>query len=147
MSYLVKENFNMNVGFSVTSTEVLQAVNETNTFLRSLPENLYKSIDFKTTGAVIGAIFCGKLADIIPDVSVNPIEKGHPDIIPSVGLNSSEELLRNYPQGLEVKGTIGSIKQGANLKAGMQRIDNLTGITWQAHHREVNHLMGFFVGL
>jgi hypothetical protein len=75
--------------------------------------------------------------------SVNPIEKGHPDIIPSVGLGSSEEVLRNYPNGLEVKGTIGNIRQGANLRAGMRRIDDLTGITWQAHHREVNHLLGF----
>lgn len=143
MSYIVKEDFSINVGFPITSVEVLQAVNETNTFLKSLPESLYKSIDFKTSGAVIGAIFCDKLADAIPNASVNPIEKGHPDIIPFVGLDSSEELLRNYPQGLEVKGTIGNIRQGANLRAGMQRINSLTGITWQAHHREVNHLMGF----
>jgi len=143
MSYLVNENFSINVGFPVTAVEVLQAVNETNNFLRSLPESLYKSIDFKTSGAVIGAIFCDKLADAIPNAAVNPIEKGHPDIIPSAGLGSSEELLRNYPQGLEVKGTIGNIRQGANLRAGMRRIDDLTGITWQAHHREVNHLLGF----
>jgi hypothetical protein len=74
---------------------------------------------------------------------VNPIEKGHPDIIPAIGLGSSEEILRNYPQGIEVKGTIGNISKGANLRAGNKRINELTGITWQAHHREVNHLMGF----
>lgn len=144
MSYLINQNFSIiNVGFSVTAANVLQAVNETNIFLSNLPEILYKNIDFKTCGAMIGAIFCDKLAGAIPNAAVNPIEKGHPDLIPSVGLGSPEKLLRNYPQGLEVKGTIGNIRQGANLRAGMKRIDDLTGITWQAHHREVNHLMGF----
>jgi hypothetical protein len=73
---------------------------------------------------------------------VNPIEKGHPDIIPKEGENSSEELLRNYPVGLEVKCTIGNIKKGANLRAGSPRITDLEGIVWQAHHREVKKLLG-----
>lgn len=143
MSYLVNEQFSINVGFPVTAVEVLTAVNDTNHFLMGLPEILFRSIDFKTTGSAIGAIFCDKLAQTIPSAAVNPIEKGHPDIIPAIGLGSSEEILRNYPQGLEVKGTIGNISKGANLRAGAKRINDLTGITWQAHHREVNHLMGF----
>lgn len=32
--------------------------------------------------------------------------------------------------------------RGANLRAGQQRIEKLSGITWQAHHREVIALMG-----
>ena len=143
MSYLVNNGFTIDVGFTVTASEVLAAVNETNQFMTGLPEILFRSIDFKTTGAAIGAIFCDKLAEHIPDAAVNPIEKGHPDIIPSAGLGSAEELLRNYPKGLEVKGTIGNISKGANLRAGTKRINDLTGITWQAHHREVNQLMGF----
>jgi hypothetical protein len=143
MRFLEKEKFSINVGFPVTITNVLNTVKQTNDFLKNLPENLFKSIDFKTTGSIIGAIFCDKLAQSIPNASVNPIEKGHPDIIPSIGLGSTEKLLRNYPQGLEVKGTIGKIRTGANLRAGKRRIDELNGIIWQAHHREVNKLMGF----
>lgn len=143
MSYLINENFNINVGFNLTANQVLNAVSEANQFLSTLPETLYKSIDYKTTGSLIGSVFCEKLADSSPDAAVNPIEKGHPDIIPSSGLGSSEEILRNYPQGMEVKGTIGNVKQGSNLRAGQKRISELSGITWQAHHREVNHLLGF----
>lgn len=73
---------------------------------------------------------------------VNPIEKGHPDVIPKLADHPSEELLRNYPMGLEVKCTIGNTRQGANLRAGQPRIDCLEGITWQAHHREVKKLLG-----
>jgi hypothetical protein len=50
--------------------------------------------------------------------------------------------LRNYPSGLEVKTTIGNIQQGANLRAGVRRVDRITGLTWQAHHQEVGELMG-----
>jgi hypothetical protein len=142
IEYKVNQQFNIKLGFEVSHIEVLAAVENTNAFLCSLPSNLYGSIDFKTTGAMIGAIFCSKLVEQIPNSAVNPIEKGHPDIIPLSGIGFAEEVLRNYPIGLEIKSTIGNLKTGANLRAGIKRIHNLTGITWQAHHREVNHLMG-----
>lgn len=142
INYKINPNFSVNLGFDVSYKEVLAAVESLNAFLSSLPSNLYGSIDFKTTGAMIGAIFCSKLVEQIPNSTINPIEKGHPDIIPLSGKNSTEEVLRNYPVGLEIKGTIGNLKTGANLRAGQMRIHSLTSITWQAHHREVNHLMG-----
>lgn len=142
MTYITNENFNRYLGFKVSHNEILEAVLRLNIFLETLPPNLYRSIDFKTIGALIGAVFCTKLVKTIDGCAVNPIEKGHPDIIPIQGLNSSEAVLRNYPQGLEIKGTIGNIKTASNLRAGENRISKLTGITWQAHHREVNNLLG-----
>lgn len=142
MNYKVNTSFNRNLGFQVSHNEILESVNSLNSFLETLPPNLYHSIDFKTTGALIGAVFCTKLVENIQGSVVNPIEKGHPDIIPTSGLGSSEEILRNYPQGLEIKGTIGNLKTGSNLKAGEIRISKISGITWQAHHREVNYLLG-----
>lgn len=142
IEYKINSNFQRHLGFNVSYNEIFIAVNNVNTFLCSLPPNLYRSIDFKTTGAMIGAVFCTKIVESVPGSVVNPIEKGHPDIIPISGLGSSEEVLRNYPIGMEIKGTIGNIKNGANLRAGIPRINELTGITWQAHHREVNHLLG-----
>lgn len=142
INYKINTSFSKNLGFDITHNDILSAVNGVNNFLLSLPPNLYRSIDFKTTGAMIGAIFCTKIVEQVPNTVVNPIEKGHPDIIPITGLGSSEEVLRNYPVGLEIKGTIGNLKNGANLRAGETRINELSGITWQAHHREVNNLLG-----
>lgn len=142
INYKVNTNFVRNLGFDVSHKEILLAVNSVNDFLCTLPPNLYRSIDFKTTGAMIGAVFCTKIVESVPNTAVNPIEKGHPDIIPISGINSTEEVLRNFPIGMEIKGTIGNLKNGANLRAGVTRIKELTGITWQAHHREVNHLLG-----
>ncbi len=76
---------------------------------------------------------------------MNPIEKGHPDIIPVEGQSATEAELRNYPQGLEVKVTVGNVITGTKLEAGTARIDKLTGLTWQAHHREVKSLLGLVV--
>jgi hypothetical protein len=106
-----------------------------------LPSTLYRSIDYKTTSAMIGAIFCDTLAGFVDGI-VNPIEKGHPDILPPEARGCSEEQLRNYPVGLEVKCTIGNVVKGADLQAGETRVDSLTGITWQAHHKEVKALLG-----
>lgn len=141
MNYRINQNFNINCGFNVNYQHILEALNLTNKILESLPASVYKSIDYKTTSAIIGAIFCDILANLTDSV-VNPIEKGHPDLIPQEGVTSSEKVLRNYPIGLEVKCTIGNITQGKNLRAGQTRISVLTGVTWQAHHREVRQLLG-----
>lgn len=141
MTYKNNTDFSIDVGFIVNSDNIQKAVEQTNAVLVGLPSNLFKSIDYKTTSAMIGSIFCNTLATITGSV-VNPIEKGHPDIIPAYAIGSSEEELRNYPKGLEIKCTVGNITTGANLRAGETRIDSLTGITWQAHHREVEKLLG-----
>ena len=142
INYKINSRFQKNLGFDISYNEILSAVESVNTFLCTLPPNLYGSIDFKTTGAMIGAIFCAKIVEFVPGTVVNPIEKGHPDIIPIFGLGSSEAVLRNYPKGMEIKGTIGNLKTGSNLRAGVTRVKELTGITWQAHHRKVNYLLG-----
>lgn len=142
MPYKLKNDFDINCGFQVNISDINYAINSTNTILSDLPSTLYKSIDYKTTSAMIGAIFCDTLASRLPNAMVNPIEKGHPDIIPISAKECTEEQLRKYPYGLEIKCTVGNIQTGANLRAGQSRIDSLTGITWQAHHREVEKLLG-----
>lgn len=141
MRYRINPDFNIDVGFSVNAKNIQDAVEHTNNILSDLPSALFRSIDYKTTSAMIGSVFCDNVANLTGGI-VNPIEKGHPDIIPSIGANASEEELRKYPCGLEIKCTIGNIEAGANLRAGEMRIRKLTGVTWQAHHREVEALLG-----
>jgi hypothetical protein len=80
------------------------------------PENLYRTVDLKTSSAVLGAIFCHCLAQNIDGAIVNPIEKGHPDIVPDSVIRASEEELRNFPLGFEIKTTVGNVKTGSALK-------------------------------
>lgn len=141
IKYRVRPDFNIDVGFTVTANQVLEAAEFTNSVLTGLPATLYRSVDYKTTSAIVGSLFCDALANCTDGI-LNPIEKGHPDIIPPTGAIATEEQLRNYPVGLEVKCTIGNVEQGANLRAGQERVERLTGVTWQAHHREVKELMG-----
>jgi transcriptional regulator with XRE-family HTH domain len=142
--YRIKENFSINCGFRVTGAEVKKAVIETGELLQGFPFSLYQSIDLKTLSSIVGAVFVESLAAQVGAI-VNPIEKGHPDIIPLDGRTAREAKLRNYPQGLEVKVTVGNVKQGSDLQPGQPRINMLTALTWQAHHREVKSLMGLVV--
>jgi hypothetical protein len=142
MDYQVNSTFKYNSGFSLNSENVISAVLETNKTLLNNPINLYRTVDLKTTSAIIGAVFCGCLANNIKGAIVNPIEKGHPDIVPEIARSATEVELRNYPLGLEIKTTVGNVKTGSVLSAGQNRLDVLTGITWQVHHQEVRELMG-----
>src|SRR3989344_5680860 len=141
IKYRLRDDINIECGFVCKGNHILAAVLKTDDVISELPLSLFKSINFKTTSALIGSIFAEHLAFITGSI-VNPIEKGHPDIIPISGSDSNEQELRNYPKGIEIKVTVGNIIQGKKLKAGDERIDFLTGITWQAHHREVSSLMG-----
>lgn len=140
MEYITR-NFKAQLGFTVDTNMVLEATKDLNKFLSSLPPSLYRNLDFKTTGAMIGALYCSYLAEHIEGAIVNPIEKGYPDIIPERGKNATEEQLRNYPYGLEIKGTIGNIPTGLKLRGGDKRVNSISGLTWQAHHQEVNKVM------
>lgn len=142
VNYKIKEAFSFTSGFSINSDIIFKAISDSNTTLCSFPENLYKTIDLKTTSAIIGAIFCDCLTNHTKGAIVNPIEKGNPDIVPEDARFASEEQLREYPQGIEIKCTAGNIKKGVRLHSGEQRFGFLTGITWQAHHQEGKSILG-----
>ncbi len=141
MTYIINSNFNIFCGLKVNSQYIESALHQTNEFLETIPSSVYKNIDYKTTSSIVDSMFCQSIAGAAEAI-VNPIEKGHPDVIPKEGENSSEKELRNYPVGLEIKCTVGNITKGANLRAGQPRINSLEGITWQAHHQEVKELLG-----
>lgn len=134
--------------FAVEAIHVIAAFGQTNRALQSLPLRLFTTIDLKTQSSIVGAMFAAELAALVGAIT-NPIEKGHPDIVPASASSASELELRNYPVGLEIKSTLGGVVKDSQLGGGQARIDALKSITWQAHHREVRALMGLiwdFVG-
>lgn len=140
--YLIRPNFEINCGFHVTSVQIHQAIQLTTQTLAGLPDILFSSIDLKATSGMVGALFISSLAEQVVDAIPNPIEKGYPDLIPIAGLKASEKELRNYGKGLEVKCTVGNVITGSQLQSGDMRIQYLSQLTWQAHHREVDSLLG-----
>jgi transcriptional regulator with XRE-family HTH domain len=143
-TYRIKSNVRIRCGFSVTSEDIAESANLTSAELEALPFTLFTSIDLKTLSGIVGALFAAHLAKRVGAI-VNPIEKGHPDILPKIAQGASEAQLRNYPRGLEVKCTVGSVTKGSELLAGSRRVSKLTGIVWQAHHREVKGFLGLVV--
>ena len=143
MDYRVNDRIRFECGLSLNASKVYSALLEANNVLQSLPAQLFRSIDYKTTSATVGCIFCESVVKQTDRYAiVNPIEKGHPDIIPVKARYCSEEELRNYPEGLEVKCTIASVPKGVIIDKATPRIDYINKIVWQAHHREVTELLG-----
>lgn len=96
--YIINTAVKFNCGFPLSIDNVIAAIHNTNNALENLPVSLFRSIDYKTTSAMIGCILCENIALTTNGVAVvNPIEKGHPDIIPRQALGSSEEQLRIIP--------------------------------------------------
>ena len=139
--YRYDPTFRLNCGFMVTSEHVLAAMESTGRILDALPLSLFTTVDLKTQSGIVGAVFAAELATQTGGLP-NPIEKGHPDIVPLSAASASEAQLRNYPTGLEIKCTLGNVPKGSGLSAGHSRIEVLTGVTWQAHHRDVRELLG-----
>lgn len=141
--YIVNTDISFNCGFQLDAPIVIEAIHGTNDVLERLPASLFRSIDYKTTSAMIGCILCENIANKTNGQAiVNPIEKGHPDIVPISAIGSSEEQLRNYPTGLEVKCTVGGVPKDSNIGKATPRIDYVNNVTWQAHHQEVSELFG-----
>jgi len=142
--YILNKEFEIECGFTITSQDVQFAALMTSNQLEELPFSLFQSINLKALSGMIGAIFALFLAERVGGI-VNPIEKGHPDIIPEFAKNATEEQLRNFPEGLEIKCTVGNVSKGSDLKTGQKRLSQLIGISWQAHHREVESLLGLVI--
>ena len=142
--YRIREAFRIACGFAVSGTDVAEAASLTSAQLEALPFTLFQSIDLKSLSGMVGALFASNMAKQVGAI-VNPIEKGHPDILPGSAAGSTEQQLRNYPQGLEIKCTVGNVAKGSNLQPGAVRLSKLTGITWQAHHREVTGFLGLVI--
>lgn len=142
--YRVRHEFRHDCGFIIAATSVEKAAVRTAAELRSLPFSLFRSVDLKTLSGITGALFADAIAAETGGL-VNPIEKGHPDVVPKLASTASEAALRNYPMGLEIKCTVGSVAKGSALKPGEPRVGALRGLTWQAHHREVRSLLGLVV--
>ena len=143
LNYLIKDCIEFKCGFPLTCHDVVKAIDDTNQHLAQLPSSLFRAIDYKTTSAMIGCILCDHISlNSNGQAMVNPIEKGHPYILPCFSHHATEEDLRNYPEGLEVKCTIGGVSKGASLQKAAPRLSETTTITWQAHHQEVSELLG-----
>ncbi len=73
--------------------DVATAALATTLQLEDLPFGLFKTIDLKALSGIVGALFASCLAETVGAI-VNPIEKGHPDLIPPKGKNASEAQLK-----------------------------------------------------
>ncbi|RSI19106.1 hypothetical protein D8882_03365 [Streptococcus sanguinis] len=132
-------------GFTISTENIIQAIEYTNELVAKLPKAVFSNIDYKAISGLIGACFCTGIShNSCNGAIVNPIEKGYPDIVPATSMEELKPNFMNYPNGIEVKCTVGSVRKGNDLNKFEPRINQIDNITWQAHHREGKHLLELF---
>jgi len=136
----VNENMSTDAGFHIDDKIIVNAIEYANAVIETIPTVVFQAIDFKAKSGMIGALFCKGIENNSSGI-VNPIEKGYPDLLPSIAKNATRDELMNYQIGLEVKCTAGNLKSKLILGNGEKRVQDLSGITWQAHHQEVNKVI------
>ena len=140
--YLIREEIEFDCGFDFNSKKLATAIDECNRKLATLPMFLWNRIALKFSGAIIGE-FLGEMVASVSDSVVNPIEQGYPDVIPAIAESVTFDELRNYPCGLELKGTCGHLPNRTRIKKGEPRLTHISGVTWKAHHAEVKKMLGY----
>lgn len=129
-------------GFDYSLGQLMEALEETNDAINDMPDMLFSAVDYKTTSAIVGCLLCLNIAKSSHgDAVVNPIEKGEPDILPSVALGGDSNTYMHYPYGIEVKCTLGTLPSDSVVEKARTRIDDVNSVTWQSHHRTVKKLL------
>lgn len=146
---------------SVSISVVLQAVESTNSKLRSIADStrkmaldIFQVLDLRTLSGTVGETFVGEMANCCPVLRKNPSIDGYPDLVQC----TTDEMLAYFNEyasqdskepfrfgGIEVKDTFGYKKQGIDLFDGEQRIGRINKrLEWKAHHQKTNHLLGLY---
>lgn len=140
------------------------ALHSTNRLFETLTEAspyVYRLLGMRNLSAFVGEAYGSELAAASGRLLIlNPHQDGYPDLLQmdSPGLQQLEispprekAPFSPFPTGgIEVKATCGDVPSAKQLASrglekpdlGDTRIKLISGITWKAHHRETNHLIG-----
>lgn len=156
----------LNVPFSSENLSI--AVDITNEYLVNLPLKFnsdglvfYNILNQRNLSGFIGEVFKCAIAHISEGFIANPHPDGRPDILDlredeakkffqgkcfdQSGKFSTRENLAPFPfGGVEIKCTIGNIKNSSALNIGTSRVKSVTGINYWAHHAHVCNLLGVY---
>ena len=146
---------------SISTEDILTAINSTNQKLRSIADhtkelslNIFEVLDLRTLSGAVGETFVGEMTRTVPTLRKNPSIDGYPDLVQcatpemityfeTYASQDSKESFRYG--GIEVKNTFGYKKTGIDLFDGEQRIGRINKrLEWKAHHQKTNHLLGLY---
>lgn len=155
----------LNVPFSPAN--LLLAVDVTNEYLVNLPLKFssdglvfYNILNQRNLSGFIGEVFKQAISHVSEGFIPNPHPDGRPDILDlrttdarnffheecfdKSGFSIREKLAPFPFNGVEIKCTIGNIKNASALNIGTPRYRSVTGINYWAHHAHQCNLMGVY---
>lgn len=156
----------LNIPFSTENLST--AVDITNEYLVNLPLKFnsdglvfYNILNQRNLSGFIGEVFKSAICHFSEGFVTNPHPDGRPDILDlradeankffvsecfdQSGKFSIRENLAPFPfGGVEIKCTIGNIKNASGLNIGTSRVNSVTGINYWAHHAHECNLLGVY---
>ena len=149
MQYVVNRELQVNAsltGFHFTPDDVLRSVLVTNETIAGAGCEFLLKLMTPTLTTAIGDVFQSAFISETGTV-MNPYRNGRPDVLPVSALQSPRDQLRDYPCGIELKTTSGSIP-GGESPYGKSRLSELTGLTFatgKAKHAPILAVVWDFV--
>lgn len=130
MKYIINRRFEVDTsltGFSFTADVVLRSAMVTNDTIAGAGREFLSELMTPTLTTAIGDVFQSVFASETGTVA-NPYRNGRPDILPIGALDGPRQQLRDYPRGIELKTSAGSVTGGGRY--GKSRLSELNGLTF-----------------
>lgn len=158
-------SISLNNNFCINGTDVLNAILFTNNAISTLHDatnqfdiNIFEVLGMRNLSGLVGEYFAKSMERFSNgNLSSNLHQDGYPDLL-LTDTNDKKEYLNSLINllckeafspfkfgGIEVKATCGTTPSASRLRKpviGEQRIINMIGFDWKAHHRGTNNLLG-----
>lgn len=160
--FAVNDRFKLSfddVGGNISAEVVTHAIIATNGWLAlhsmlelplSKSGKMLSSLDVhgkKAIGNFIGRSVSYHVQDITWNdrrgLRCNPVDRGHPDLIPAWCMKENDFDWSRVPHGIEIKTTCGRLScRAGTLGFDESRIDHLASFTWASHHKDSKRILG-----
>ena len=150
------------------TTVLIEAIAKTNAYLIKLPsefkldgKSFYTILNQRNLSGFVGEILKHAIAALDPNFCANPHPDGRPDLLnlslEHVRTHFTEECFEQITKaplrtrlapflhgGVEIKCTIGKLTNANEKPIGMPRVNEVTGLTYWAHHAHQCDLLGVY---
>lgn len=145
--------------------KALSLTNDNMDILKENAPDLFSTLGMRNLSAFVGEVFVNALVKSANgDLVKNPHQDGYPDLLIMTkegkalwkNLANNNQDKRSFSSfetgGIEIKATCGSVptpeyfrKKGLRKpEIGNERINDVRGYDWKAHHRKTNNLIGIY---
>lgn len=156
------------LGLPISPDVLVKAAARTNDYLAKLPErfgvagsDFYSTLNQRNSSGFIGEVLKHSIPPLDPRFAPNPHPDGRPDLLdlstpdnkrhfqtacfdPVTKAPRRDQLAPFVRGGIEIKCTVGNVRNASRFAVGAPRVSSVTGLTYWAHHAHACALLGAY---